>query len=86
MSNLIRFKLDDSQYEQLAFAGRSQGNDPNKEAKFAVEFFLMYLKHSAMKVYLNNPDQFEIKAAKVFTDIFGIDIVDEQQKKEDAVK
>jgi hypothetical protein len=86
MGQLVRFKLDDRQYEELAFAGRSQGNDPNQEAKFAVQFFLMYLKHSAMQVHLNNPDEFEEKAAETFNTIFGMKIIDEEKKKEDAVK
>jgi LAS superfamily LD-carboxypeptidase LdcB len=71
---LIKFGVEDETYRQLEFVARQQGKNVNQMGSMAVDFFLLFLRHSALRAYFNDKTLFDKKAAETFKALYGITI------------
>ncbi|MHB8153603.1 MAG: hypothetical protein ACYDG3_11165 [Bacillati bacterium] len=78
--NRIVIDLKDRQYEELTHIGKSLGMEQAEIARFAVNSFLLSVKQSAIKLFLNDNTKLDEIGVNALKEMYNVDI--EQEEKE----
>jgi hypothetical protein len=70
MTHRITISIPNQQYNELTYVGRSLGMNDAEISRLAIGTFLLSLKHSTLKLYLNDAHKLDQETQEAFKQLY----------------